>query len=46
MFEAGRKCRRPVGRGNGPVPQYVELIEKQLHVRRNVVGDENQRGIG
>jgi len=33
-------------RGNGAKTEDVELIEQQLDIRRDVVGDENQLGVG
>jgi len=45
VIEARSQCRRAIGCGDGAKPQHVQLVEQQFHVRRHVVGDENQRSI-
>ena len=45
MLEARGERRRSVRGGDGAEAQHVQLIEQQLDVRRDVVGDENQRRI-
>ena len=44
VLEARRQRRRPVRRRDRAKAENVELIEQQLHVRGDIVGDENQRG--
>ncbi len=44
-LEAHRQRRRAIRRRERAKSQHVELVEQQLHVRRHVVGDENQRGV-
>jgi hypothetical protein len=46
LVEADLHRRRSVGRGDRPEAQDVELVEQQLHVRRHVVGDEDDRRVG
>ena len=40
------KGRGAIVRRHGPEAEDVQLIEQQLHVRRHVVRDEDQRGVG
>ena len=46
LLEAGGERRRPVVRRDRAEAEHVELVEEQLHVRRNVVGDEDERRVG
>ena len=46
MLEARGERARPVGRGDGAKAEHVQLVEQQLHVRRHVVRDEDQRCVG
>ena len=42
MLEARREGAGPVRRGDGAKAEDVQLVEQELDVRRDVVGDENQ----
>lgn len=42
MFEARRESARAVARGDRSEAEHAELVEEELDVRRDVVGDENQ----
>ena len=46
VLEARDKRAGPVGRGDRAKSEHVELIEEKLDVRRDVVRDENERGVG
>ena len=45
-LRAYAKGRGAIVRRHGPEAEDVELVEQQLHVRRHVVRDEDQRGVG